>query len=93
MFATAWDVAQNSIGEAQERYKRQYDKGERPPKFRVGDGVLVERQMGRRGKLASPFEGPYRVKAMEGNTVEVQPVAKPDAAAERLNVSRIRECP
>ena len=38
----------------------------------------------RRGRL---------VKAMEGNTVEVQPVAKPDAAAERLNVSRIRECP
>ena len=24
MFATAWDVAQNSIGEAQERYKREY---------------------------------------------------------------------
>ena len=60
-FSAAWQLAQESVLKSQIAYKKQYDTKTRDFKFKEGDRVLVERVMGRRSKLACPFEGPYRL--------------------------------
>ena len=76
-FSAAWQLAQENVLKSQIAYKKQCDTKMRDTKFKEGDRVLVERVMGRRSKLACPFEGPYRVEAVKGAVVSVRPVWRP----------------
>ena len=53
--STAWENAQLRIQDAQQRYKRQYDRYKAPHSFRVGDRVFVEVSMEKKKKLGLPF--------------------------------------
>ena len=48
---------------------------------------------GHMGKLARPFQGPYRVIATYANGVEVRQTDKSRAQAIRVALNRVRQCP
>ncbi len=79
---TAWRMARTKIAEAQEHYKKQYDKKAKQPAYRVGDRVFIhmpQMQQGKLRKLARPYCGPYRVEAVTPTNIRAVPVDKPNA--------------
>ena len=82
--------------ETQRAYKHQFDKRHPSASFRVGDLVLLEVPhliVGQSTKLARPWKGPYRVRALIQEkdiliNVEVISVANPDDI-QRVHVSRL----
>ncbi len=66
---TAWRLARTKIAEAQEHYKKQYDKKAKQPAYRVGDRVFIympQMQQGQLRELAGPYCGLCRVEAVTG---------------------------
>ncbi len=62
-------MARTKIAEAQEHYKKQYDKKAKQPAYRVGDRVFIhmpQMQQGKLQKVALPYCGPCRVEAVTG---------------------------
>ena len=92
----AWELARKNIKVAQTRQKRNYDKNTRTPTFRVGERVFLHKPSLRTGpayKFARPFEGPYRIVAMENNVADIRKVDHPKTTTIRVAVSRLRHCP
>ncbi len=62
-------MARTKIAEAQEHYKKQYDKKAKQPEYRVGDTVFIhmpQMQQGKLRELAGPYCGLCRVEAVTG---------------------------
>ena len=94
--SSAWSLARTAVKRAQKTQKRQYDKSANNTRFSVGDRVFVympARKTGHMRKLASPFEGPYRVVTVSPNVVEVRLVDKPRSTSIWVSLERVRRCP
>ena len=94
--SAAWEAAQSKIKNAQRRQKHQHDKRARDPKVCEGDRVFLYTPAERTGKaykFARPFKGPYRVKSVIGNGVELLSIGKPNTTPLRVALNRIRHCP
>ena len=91
----AWELARISIKKTQRNQKNYYDKRSKPPKFKVGERVLVympSAKACKAYKFARPFHGPYRIRSLDGTGVVIQPVNKPQAEPIRVAYDRIRHC-
>ena len=91
----AWELARSSIKKAQRTQKNYYDQQSKPPKFKVGDRVLVYMPAAKACKaykFARPFHGPYRIVAQDGTGVVIHPVDKPQAEPIRVAYDRVRHC-
>ena len=67
--STARNTAAASIQQAQRRYKKQYDKDNKPLHVRISDWVLIRfpaDEFRRNRKLSRPWHGPFRVTAIKG---------------------------
>ena len=92
----AWQLAQVKIVNAQRRQKTHYDRGAKPSTFRVGDRVFVFNpalKAGKAHKLALPFQGPYRVKAVYETGLDVYPIDRRENTSIRVALDRVRRCP
>ena len=72
--SNAWESTKVAIKRAQKQQKTQYDKREKDPKVSVGDTVFVYfpvKKSGRAYKFARPFQGPYLVKEVFNNGVQL----------------------
>ena len=72
--STAWESARSKIKKAQEHQKHQHDKKAKDSKIFPGDRVFVytpAEKLGKAYKFARPFKGPYRVKTVLDNGVEL----------------------
>ena len=94
--AEAWKEAQTHVKKAQQAQKKFHDRHAREAVFYPGDRVFVympQEKLGKAYKFARPFHGPYRVKEVFDNGVEVCPVNRPDDTGIRVALNRIRACP
>ena len=92
----AWDLAQASVKDAQQKQKFFYDRNTKPPHFCVGQRVFVYMPGARQGKaykFARPFHGPFRIVSVCETGVSVRPVDKPDGDSIRVAFNRLRTCP
>ena len=92
----AWELARKNIKKAQRQQKTQYDRHTRDPTYRVGDRVFLYTPSVKSGpayKFARPFQGPYRIVAIDNNVVDIRRVDHPSGTALRVAVSRLRHCP
>ena len=92
----AWSTARKNIGKAQGKQKLQYDKKRRPPKFRIGDRVMVfmpQETKGKARKLALPPHGPYRILEITPTGASIRPVDCPDERPILVNLDRVTRCP
>lgn len=94
--STAWESAQSKIKSAQQRQKHQYDKKARDPKVREGDRVFVyspAEKITKAHKFSRPFKGPFRVKKVFDNGVELLKIGNPNSPSLRVALNRVRHCP
>ena len=90
--STAWESARSKIKKAQEHQKHQHDKKARDPKIFPGDRVFVytpAEKLGKAYKFARPFKGPYRVKTVLDNGVELLRIGKPSSPLLRVALNRV----
>ena len=81
-----------AIKRAKKQQKTQYDKRAKDPKVSVGDTVFVyfpAKKSGRAYKFARPFQGPYLVKEVFNNGVQVKKIGQ--SRCKPLQVSLNRE--
>ena len=91
----AWKVAKEHIQSAQSRQKKTYDRHAKPPRYKVGDRVMVHmphEATGKAAKLAWPYFGPYRILSVTPTNAEVRLIDKPDESSIFISLSRIRPC-
>ena len=91
----AWKVAKEHIQSAQGHQKKTYDRHAKPPRYKVGDRVMVHmphEATGKAAKLARPYFGPYRILSVTPTNAEVRLVDKPDESSIFISLSRIRPC-
>ena len=94
-FDEAWGLAQDNIRTAQRQQKAYYDRQSRPPRFNIGDRVLVYMPVAKATKaykFARPFHGPYRIIEQSDTGVTVRPIDKPQTDPIRVAYNRIRHC-
>ena len=92
--SSARELAAASIGEAQKRYKCQYDKKSKTVEYRIGDWVFVRfpgEETGKKRKLSRPWYGPFRVVTKRDPDLSVAKVYFPEDAT--LLVHQLRVCP
>ena len=72
--SSARELAVNNIHKAQRKYKKYYDRGTTPHRFKIGDWVFVkfpQEESSRFRKLFKPWHGPYRIVACDDPDVTV----------------------
>ena len=92
----AWELAQHSVGHAQSRQKKYYDKRQRPPTFSIGNGVFLFKPAEKTGegqKLVHPYYGPFCVVEMGTNTTKIRRVDKPQEEPILVSLDCLRRCP
>ena len=87
-------AAKAALEEAQQRQKRQYDRGKARTPFQKGSWVLVDatryRFQGEKHKLRQPFLGPYRIKRMQGTKAAELQLPRKVRVHPVINVSRLK---
>ena len=72
--SSAREIAASCIRQAQQKYKKDYDKRSTVREYRLGDWVLVKfpaDETGKARKLSRPWHGPYRVVDLRAPDVTV----------------------
>jgi len=91
-FTLALTVIQSQIEKAQQKYKFQYDKKARNVAYKVGDLILKESQVVRKGlirKLMPLYQGPYKIIKLIWPNIVVEMLDNP-AIVETLHVNRTK---
>ena len=91
----AWETARVSVGQAQRKQKRQYDRRSDDRPYLVGGRVMVYKpseDKGKKRKLALPYHGPYRILEVRSNCVLVRPVDRPESEPILVSMDRVVRC-
>ena len=94
--SSAREIACQSIREAQQRYKSQYDEHSQPVSYKLGDWVLVrfpQDESGRLRKLSRPWHGPYRVISIDDPDIILSKIYYPQHDPIKVHQSRVKHCP
>ena len=94
--SSARQLAVESIGKAQKRYKAQYDKRAAPADYHIGDWVIVrfpQEESGHLRKLSRPWHGPYRIVNRADPDVTVMKVYFPQHSTIQVHQTRVQPCP
>ena len=94
-FNEAQGLAQDNIRSAQRQQKAYNDRQSRPPRFNIGERVLVYMPAAKETKaykFARPFHSPYRIAEQSDIGVTVHPIDKPQTKPIRVTYNRIRHC-
>ena len=94
--AEAWRTAKDCIQQAQEKQRRQHDKGRRPTEFQEGETVYLfmpAKLTGKERKLQSPTDGPYKITRLWPTGAEVVKLKGQDSKPIRIALDRLRKCP
>ena len=94
--AEAWELARQSIGRAQKRQKKVYDRRTKSTSFQEGARVFLFKpaeQTGAARKFARPYHGPYRVVEVGPNTAKIRRVDHPEEEPVLVAIDRLRGCP
>ena len=93
--SAAWEMAKESVKQAQNKQKQQHDRHARPKEFQPSDRVFVYMPGAKRGKaykFAWAFHGSCRVLEVVENGV-VKPVDRPRAEPIRVAFDWVKVCP
>ena len=90
--SNAWESAKTAIKRAQKLQKTQYDKRAKTPRYLLEIVCLYTFQQ-RAYKFAKPFQGPYVVKKVFNNGVQVKKIGQSRCKTLRVSLNRIRKCP
>ena len=94
--SNAREIATQSIQKSQKQYKKHFNAKATPPKFKVGQWVLVrfpQEESGRQRKLSRPWLGPYRIISRDYPDLTVQKVYFPNDGSIQIHQSRVTRCP
>ena len=94
--SSARELAVNNIHKAQWKYKKYYDRGTTPHRFKIGDWVFVkfpQEESSRFRKLSQLWHGPYRIVACDDPDVTVIQLYFPQKPQIQVHQSRVKPCP
>jgi transposase InsO family protein len=90
-----WTQCANTIEQAQERQKRQYDKKSRDPKFQNQELVWVHHPIISKQdshKLAHKWHGPYRIIEVREPNLRVQLISRPNTNIHTIHFNQAKIC-
>ena len=91
----ARELALQSVKEAQEKQKEQYDRQSCTQLYHIGDRVMVfmpSDVTGKDRKLARPYHGPFRIVNLTRTNAEVQLIERPHDQTIFIAIDRLRKC-
>lgn len=74
LLSSAQQLANETIQEAQRKYKLQFDGKAQPDRLQIGEWVLIKfshEELGKNRKLSRPLHGPYRIITMTNTDITV----------------------
>ena len=92
----ARELAAVSIQQAQQRYKKYYDRKSKPSILRKSDWVMIrfpQNETGARRKLSRPWHGPYRVLTTSETGITAEKVYAPQDGQIQVHLHRVTRCP
>jgi len=90
----AWKLAKITLGKSQARQKKQYDTKLKPPKFQIGDTVLLYRPVvpvGKSSKLTPKWKGPFVIKDLQMPNAKIEDVRHPGSAHQTVHVNQLKK--
>ena len=93
--SNARKFAAECIQEAQNKYKRHYNRTSRTATFQLGEWILIQfpqEESGANRKLSQPWHGPYRVINSSDTGVTAVKVYFPDESCVQVHQSRVSRC-
>ena len=92
----ARELAAVSIQQAQQRYKKYYDRKSKPSILRKSDWVMIrfpQDETGARRMLSRPWHGPYRVLTTSETGITAEKVYAPQDGQIQVHLHRVTRCP
>ena len=93
--SSAQQLANETIQEAQRKYKAQFDRKAQPDRFRIGEWVLIKfphEESGKNRKLSRPWHGPYRIITMTDKDITAIRIYFPKDGSIKVHQGQVTKC-